>query len=62
MIKRILSTIFILAVLALAIYFGGARGFSALILVLALLASYEACQLEKKCGLSPRFWVVAAAV
>ena len=59
MIKRILSTLIILAVLALSIYFGGARGFSALIFILALLASYEACLLEKKCGLKPRFWLVA---
>ncbi|MBR4597218.1 MAG: phosphatidate cytidylyltransferase, partial [Opitutales bacterium] len=59
MTKRILSTVIILALLALAIYFGGACGFSALILILALLAAYEACQLEKKCGLNPRFWLVA---
>lgn len=62
MVKRTLSSIFLLLILSCSIYFGKAFGFSALILILALLASYEACQIEKKCGLAPRFWVVGSLV
>ncbi len=62
MIKRTLSSIFLLLILSCSIYFGKAFGFSALILALAFLASYEACQIEKKCGLAPRFWVVGSLI
>lgn len=61
MVKRTLSSIFLLLILSCSIYFGKAYGISVLMLVLALLASYEACRIERKCGLKPRYWVVAVS-
>lgn len=59
MIKRTVSTLFLWAVLVFAIYFFGGAGFAGLMLALSLLASFEACRLLEKCGLSPSYGVVA---
>lgn len=59
MIKRTISTLALWAVLILAIYYARGYGFAALIYILSVLASYEACELLKKCGSKPSFKAVA---
>lgn len=63
MIKRTISTLVLWAILVATIYFFRARGFAFLMMLLALLSSFEACNLLKKCNLKPSFkWVACATL
>ncbi len=55
MIKRTISTLALWAILILAVYYGKALGFTALLLLLSLAAGFEACELVRKCGNHPSF-------
>ena len=61
MIKRIISTLALWAVLVFVVYFFKDAGFAALMFALALMAGREACSLLGRCGLAPSFRVYALA-
>jgi phosphatidate cytidylyltransferase len=61
MIKRICSTLVLWTVLISVVYFFKAKGFSVLMMVLALLAGYEACKLLERCSAKPSFGIYALA-
>ncbi len=61
MLKRTASTLALWALLVCVIFFGGPTGFSLLMLLLSIPASWEACMLLRKCGLRPSFCAVSVA-